>query len=173
MSRFAELGTRIAADLPDQDPTRPEDEEDEPETATKPRSKPAKDKDMTEEELLAVKAEARAEGFKAATERSNTVLASEHYQGREALAKSLLATDLSAEQIVTSLAAAPKIEPAAVAADPEAGDDAARAEMREAITQNRNSAIEPGQGDGAKSKEQAAASVWDTAIANEFPAART
>ncbi len=40
--------------------------------------------------------------------RMATVLASEHYSGREGLAANLLGTDMSAEQIVGALAAAPK-----------------------------------------------------------------
>lgn len=166
MSRFANLGTRIAAELPATDQTRPEDEDDDTENTTS--SKPAKDKDMNDEEMQAAKAEARSEGFKAANERYNAVLASEHYKGREELAASLLSTDLSAEQITTSLAKAPKAEQAASVIL----DDDGRTEMREAIAANRNSAIEPGQGDAAKSAEQAAASVWDRAIANEYPALR-
>lgn len=107
-------------------------------------SKPAKDKDMTTEEMNAATAAARKEGFDAATARFNTVIGSANFAGRETLAKTLLATDLSAEQIETALAAtAPAAAPAAPAAA--ASDDAARAEMAAAIAANSNSGIEVGE----------------------------
>lgn len=109
-------------------------------------SNPEKDQDMTEEEMQAATAAARKEGFEAANARFNTVLASDHFAGREQLAKTLLATDLSAENIVAALAAAaPAAPPAAPApANTTASDDAAREEMRAAIQQNTNAAVETG-----------------------------
>ena len=106
-------------------------------------SNPEKDQDMTEEEMQAAIAAARKEGFEAANARFNTVLASDHFAGREQLAKTLLATDLSAENIVAALAAAAPAAPTAPA-NTTASDDAAREEMRAAIQQNTNAAVETG-----------------------------
>ena len=109
-------------------------------------SNPEKDQDMTEEEMQAAIAAARKEGFEAANARFNTVLASDHFAGREQLAKTLLATDLSAENIVAALAAAAPAAPTAATApaNTTASDDAAREEMRAAIQQNTNASIETG-----------------------------
>jgi hypothetical protein len=103
--------------LSDEDQMSEEDEDEE-------------DEFMTETEANAAIAAARAEGFAEATARANTVLACEHYAGREALATTMLANEkLSADEITTMLAAAPKaVGPAATTA--EGDDDAARAEMR-------------------------------------------
>lgn len=117
-----------------------EDDENEDEDL---ESNPEKDQDMTEDEM---KAAARKEGFEAANARFNTVLASDHFAGREQLAKTLLATDLSAENIVAALAAAAPAAPTAATApaNTTASDDAAREEMRAAIQQNTNAAVETG-----------------------------
>jgi hypothetical protein len=104
---------------------------------------------MTEEEINALKAEAKAEGVKEANTRMNAVFANTEYTGRENLAHSLLATSLSAEEIGVQLAAAPKIEPSAIAntlVSQEAADESARKVMQEAISQTANAAIDLGSG---------------------------
>lgn len=178
MSRFANIGERLAADLPKTDPTRPEDDEDE----LQPESK-KKDKDMTtitqeahEAALATARAEAKAEGVKEANARTEAVMASEHYAGRETLVKTLLATDLSVDQITASLAAAPKVEASSLLTADElkaAAEEAGRKEMKDAIGQNKNSAVEPGSegasGDG-KMSAQAIDAIWDKAVSRVSPA---
>lgn len=122
------------------------------ETEDETESNPEEDQDMTEEEMNAIKATARKEGFDAATTRFSAVLGSQHFAGRETLAKTLLATDLSAEQIDVALAAA---APAATVAPVKEEDDAAaRAAMTAAIAENKNSGI---QADDAAKPDQAEA----------------
>lgn len=118
-----------AASEAEMDPTEmPDEDEDESEAGGKKKDKPY----MTESEANAAIAAARAEGFAEASARANTVLASEHYAGREALATTLLANDkLSADEIVTALAAAPKAAAPVAPANAEEDDEAARAEMRQ------------------------------------------
>jgi len=134
-------------------------ETDETEDETETESNPEEDQDMTEDEMNAAKAAARKEGFDAATARFSAVLGSQHFAGRETLAKTLLATDLSAEQIDAALAAAAPA--AAIAPAKEEDDAAARAEMAAAIAENKNSGI---QADDAAKPEQAEAK----AIADGF-----
>lgn len=139
-------------------------------------SNPEKDQDMTEEEMQAATAAARKEGFEAANARFNTVLASEHFAGREQLAKMLLATDLSAENITAALAAAAPAAPTAAPApaNTTASDDAAREEMRAAIQQNTNAAVETGAvtapvgTDGPDQKAIDAGFAKATAFANQM-----
>jgi hypothetical protein len=109
-------------------------------------SNPEKDQDMTEEEMQAAIAAARKEGFDAANARFTTVTASEHYAGREQLASNLLGTDLTAEQIIAALGASapPLVAIAPATLSTTASDDAAREEMRAAIQQNTNAAVETG-----------------------------
>lgn len=133
------VASAAAASCPPNPLTDPETEVDEIEDEAT-GSKPEKDKDMTQEEIDALKAAAHKEGFDAANARFTAVAASEHYAGRETLAKTLLATDLSAEQIITSLAAA---APAAAAPAP-SGDDAQREEIRQALAKNKNAPLEAG-----------------------------
>ena len=124
-----------------------------PKKTKAPAPKPAP-KEMTEEEINALKAEAKAEGVKETNARMNAVFANTEYAGREKLAHSLLATSLSADEIVIQLAAAPKIEPSALAStvDAEAADNAARAEMTAAIEKNKNSPIDVSGGAVAEEK---------------------
>lgn len=116
-----------ALEEPETMETPPEEQiEDQPEGQNKD------DEFMTEEEHKAAVAEAEAaalaKGFAAANARAATVMASEHYKGREPLAAKLLEKDaLSADDIVGMLEAA---SPAAPANAAEADDDRARAEMR-------------------------------------------
>lgn len=117
-----------AADEAEMDPTEMPDEEEDESEAGKHKEKPY----MTESEANAAIAAARAEGFAEANARATTVLASEHYAGREALATTMLANDkLSADEIVTMLAAAPKAAAPAAPVSAEADEDTARAEMRQ------------------------------------------
>lgn len=172
--RFANLSERLSADLP-QDPNRPiEDDEDEtiaaPEGGAKPTSK-KKDREMTEEEINAMKAEAKSEGFKEANDRMNAVFASEHYAGRETLAHALLSKNMSAADICDSLAAAPKIEPSAIGAEAveQKAEEAAREEMKDAIGKTGNSGLDAS-GGGAKTDDaQVSAQIWDKAVARIFP----
>ncbi len=171
--RFANLSERLSADLP-QDPNRPiEDDEDEtiaaPEGGAKPTSK-KKDREMTEEEINAMKAEAKAEGFKEANARMNEVFASEHYAGRETLAHALLSKNMTAADICESLAAAPKIEPSAIGAETveAAAEEAARKDMKKAIAETGNSGLDASGGGAPKKSDKDALSVWDRPIANVF-----
>lgn len=134
---YTGLRAAVRAGGPKPDDMEPEETaEDEGEAGQakpKPKGKKKDDEYMTESETNAAIAAARAEGFSAATARANTVLASEHYAGREALATTLLANDkLAADEIITALAAAPK---AAVpdAGGAEADDEKARANMRKEL----------------------------------------
>ena len=170
MSRFAGIQAALqptAGKMKPADKALPDDQDDIDETDTDTKSK-KKDKEMTEEKINALKAEAKAEGVKETNARMNAVFANTEYAGREKLAHSLLATSLSADEIVTQLAAAPKIEPSALATtvDTEAADNAARAEMTAAIEKNKNSPIETGSAGGASGEldAKAIASVWDSAI---------
>lgn len=136
MSRFANLSERLSADLP-KDPTRQDDEEDETTTSN---SKDKEKKDMSED-IEKVKADAKAQGFsegrKAEADRRDTVMASEHFAGREELAKTLLATDLNAEQITASLAAAPKAGAASVVD----ADAQAQADLRDKLASNQPASL--------------------------------
>ena len=102
---------------------------------------------------------ARAEATTTANARFSTVLASEHYAGREALARNLLASDLTADAIVTALAASnPAPVAAAAAVDPDA---AARAEMKRALAESGNSNVDANAGGKAPDAAQAASASWD------------
>lgn len=133
MENGAYAGLRMAARAAGGDPennhTLPGDEE---EIVT---GEHEEDEDMTKEEHEAAlakasadaRAEGRAEGFAEANQRAATVMASEHYAGREKLAAKLLEKDaLSADDIVGMLEAAEPASPANADGD----DTAARAEMR-------------------------------------------
>ena len=166
MSRFANLSERLSADLP-KNPTRPdEDEEDDTTTSEK---KDKEKKDMTTE-IEQAKAEGHAAGFKEANDRMNKVFASEHYEGREKTAQTLLGKNMGADDIIDVLASTPKIEPSAllnsVESDPEA---TALAEMKDALAQTGNSSVEAS-GGASKKKEETSAQVWDQALANIIPA---
>jgi hypothetical protein len=110
----------------------------------------------------------RDDGFKAATDRMNTVFASEHFPGREAAAAKLLGKDMSAADIVDILADMPKVEPKAdQEAANKAAEDAARAEMREEMKKSGNADL-GNSADADTSSRAKADSVWDRArTANE------
>ena len=154
MSRFADLSSRLSADLPnEQNPNHPiEDDEDEtaavPKTGDKSKSK-KKDEDMSEETVTAedhakALADATVKATADANARFNAVMASEHYTGRETLAANLLGNAvMTAEAITSALAVSPKIEPSAIGSEliEAKAEEAARAEMRSAIDQTANAAI--------------------------------
>lgn len=95
---------------------------------------------------------------KAATDRALAVMSSEHFAGREAQAKTLLANDkLSADEIITMLA---DLKPAA-SADPEAD---ARAEMQAALKDSTPPTIDANAAPGT-TPAQAAGSIWDKTYA--------
>lgn len=167
MSNGAYAGLRRGPRASAPDPDEKIDPED---CESDANGKPKKDEDMTDTNnqaaLEAAKTDGHKAGFAAANARFNTVLASEHYAGREKLAATLLGNEnLSADDIITALAAAPA---ATTEANANASEDAAREEMRNALGQDQNSGIEAN-GGGAPSKSEAASSVWDKAIAKTFP----
>ncbi len=176
MSRFANMGDRLArpsaadCDPPKGTPPKsvPDDEDNDEETEAGSGRKD-KEKDMTEAELNQVKADARAEGVKAERDRFTAVLASEHYQGRDAVAHKMLGKDMSAEDIIDVLATAP-VATATLEADAEKPDAeaAARAEMKAAIKATGNSGIDTN-GSGNPDTKLTSAQVWDAAIANINP----
>lgn len=140
------MAARAASPDPEQDPTEIEPEGGE-EEASAPKDRKQKDKKPMDTNC---NDDAVAQAVAAERTRTNTVLASEHYAGREKLAANLLSTGLSADEIVTALVAAEM--PIAAAADPAKAEDAALTEMREAIDQNANSALDAnvsGGGEGA------------------------
>lgn len=147
-------------------PATTEEGEDET-TPVKKKDKNMAEATANEQAIETARTEARA----AERSRFSTVLASEHYAGREALASNLLAKDaLSAEDIVAALETAPKTAatPAAVEPDPAAAaaaaEAAARAEMQAAIDATGNSDIDADAG-GKPSDAANATAVWDRVIA--------
>lgn len=126
---------------------------------------------MDEAAQAAAIAQAKTDATAAANARFGAVMASEHYAAQPALAKTLLATDLSAEQIVTALAdatppaAAPAIDPAAATAAAEASG---RAAMLAAINEGGNSDIDAGGADAKPNAEDVTA-IWGRAVAKVCP----
>jgi len=152
------------------DPVNPEITEESDETCNSGKKK--KDKNMADATANDQAIEtARAEARAAERSRFSTVLASEHYAGREALASNLLAKDaLTAEDIVAALEAAPKTAATPAATEPDAAaakaaaEAAARAEMQAAINEGSNSEIDADAG-GKPSTAANATAVWDRVIA--------
>lgn len=164
-----------AASASDPDPLIPETPDDEDECAGKKKDK----KQMSDNtDTEAAVAAARTEATKAANVRFTTVLASEHYAGREQLAQTLLANDkLTAEEIVLALNVAPKaaaesVTPPAGAMTPEqqqeAAEAAARAEMKAALDETKNSSADANSG-GGTDKAKASAGAWDRVYADLSP----
>lgn len=163
MSRFANLGSRLTAPVPDEDPDTeipapdvPDEDEDEKE-----------EPNMTDTTNDAAIAAARAEGRNEANARWNTVLASEHYAGREQLAAQLLSNDaMTAEAIVAALAAAPAAPKATTLTEEqqrEAAEEGGRKELKSALESGKNSNVDP---DGGKSSDkQAEAALASKAVA--------
>lgn len=103
-----------------------EDEDEMEDGKKKPKSKDKKDDENMDD---------KASAAKAATDRSLAVMASEHFAGREKLAATLLASSMSADDICTALAAAPKGSSANTDAASE--EDKARADMRKELAANQ------------------------------------
>jgi len=172
MSRFHNLGQRLAASDPN------DDIEDEIDPSATPLKSNKKEADMSEtnnaEAIATAKKEGREEGIKSAHDRMTAVFASDHYAGREAMAAKLLGKpNMTAEDIVDVLADTPKANPSGLSEDQgrEAAEEAGRKEMRQAIEGGKNSNIDAdaGNGDGKKSDPAAAGGIWDKAIARVFP----
>jgi hypothetical protein len=127
--------TLSAADDGDEDDDVPGQEPDEDDDETQLPNSRKKDKTMTDTTTKAdidtARTEGHAAGFAEANTRYNTVLGSEHYAGREALAKTLLGNaKLGADEIIAALESAPKTEAAAPAGDTEADE---RADLRRSL----------------------------------------
>lgn len=154
------MAARAATPDPEQDPNEIEPDGDPDDESAPPKERNKKDMKPMDTNCNDT---AVAQAVAAERTRTTTVLASEHYAGREKLAASLLATELGADQIVAALAAA---TPAAAVAsdDPEA---AARSEMQDALAANRNSGIDPGSGGGSPeaASAQAIEAGWNKATA--------
>lgn len=174
MSRFHNLTRRLSEPL-DDEPDTPGTEPDEPESL-KSKSK-KKEPDMSDENAEAVetaKKEGHDAGFKAANDRMNTVFASEHYAGREAMAAKLLGKpSMSAEDIIDVLADTPKADKKGLSEEEQrqAAEEGGRKEMQAALGQQNNSNIDAGGGNGGGEQDKAAAasSAWDKAYARTFP----
>ncbi|MAC56930.1 MAG: hypothetical protein CMH85_01330 [Novosphingobium sp.] len=125
----------------------PDDDEDQQAGKQKDKTKMS---DTNKDQEAAV-AQAAADAKKEANERFSAVLASEHYTGRETLAKNLLATDLSADQIIAALADAPaKADAPATTSEDDlkkAKEDGQREGMK-AAAGHENSGVDPNGGGG-------------------------
>lgn len=164
--RLAAHRTSASAENPEVPPSP--DSPDEIETPVDPKKK---DKAMPNEDEMnaaadAARTEGHGAGFKAANERMNKVLASEHYVGREALAQSLLASEaLSADDVIAHLGKAPKAAATTTtttltAEEQQAAAEAAgREEMKKTLAETGNSNIDA---DGGKKPDKKAESdsVW-------------
>lgn len=165
MNNGAYAGLRLAARAakpdPEADPneTEPDGDPDDTSASNDGKGKEKKPMDTNCEDT------AVAQAVAAERTRNSTVLASEHYAGREKLAASLLSTDLSADQIVAALAAA-GVPASAERVDTDAS---ARAEMREAIDETQNSALDASASGAGGTETKDYASVWDGAIAANNP----
>lgn len=189
MSRFAGLPAALKA-TKDEAKGKPEDTD---ETATPetnddeggkvpPTKSKKKEPEMADENtnaaVDAANKEGRTDGFKAATDRFNAVMASEHYAGREAAAGKLLTNasmfNASAEDITGILAEMPKAEQAALteAQQREAAEEAGRKEMQAELAKQNNSGIDADGGKGGAEKSADATAVWDRAIKAVCPTAR-
>lgn len=163
MNNGAYAGLRLATRANEPDPINPET----------PDADPAEPKDefMTQEEHDAAVAKAKADATAEANTRFSTVLASEEYAGREQLAQTLLGNDkMSADEIVTALAASPRAAVAASDADNEAAAEAGgRAEMQAALSETQNSNIDAGANGGDGQNKADASSLWNQAISANNP----
>lgn len=174
--RFDNFQSRLAArpgasaDQPadPKTPNRDQPDEDVP-TTTNDKEAPVADDTDTKAATEAARKEGHAVGFKAANDRVKAVLASEHYAGREALATTLLDNDsMSAEQITTALAAAPKAAPTAALTEEQikaAAEEGGRQEMKAALEDSQNSSIDASGGAGGNKPDPKAAAdaIWTRA----------
>ncbi len=162
--RAAAAGSPTPA--PDTDPDDDTNNPGDPAKAAKPKKK---DDQMSDENnalaIASARNEAAVEATKAERARTSAVLASTEYAGREALANSLLASDLPSDQIIAALTAAPKAAVATpdAAAVTAAAEAAARAEMQRLATAGGNPDLEGADEPSAPDKTKAASDVWDRA----------
>jgi len=167
MSRFHDLSRRLAAVSSDEND---QDDENTPDDPTNPKCK-KKDHDMSDEQNAAALGTAKKEGhdagFKAANDRMNTVFASEHYAGREAMAAKLLSKPgMSAEDIIDVLADTPKADKKGLSEEEQraAAEAAGREVMKDALASGaKNSNIDAN--DGNKPDSAAAVNdLWGQAV---------
>lgn len=161
----------IASATDNQQVLTPEDRPDEEKSNDNPQPE---ESPMTDEEIKAAIAKAATEAAATATAAANarftTVMASEHFPGREKVAANLLTNDaMTADSIIATLALIDKPNADTTkASDPEAG---AREEMKAAIAEGGNSNIEAGGGKAEKAdKAKAASDAWDRVYADLNPA---
>lgn len=159
-------GESPAPDEPE-DPNLPDDEEDEVDAKGKKKGKTMDTISKAEHEIAVSKAATDAAA--ATNARWADVLACEDYAGRETLARTLLGTEMSAADIKTALAAAPK--PATAAApDADALEAAARSEVQDALKSGaQNSTVDAGS-QGKPTDPAAIDALWSKAIARVSPA---
>lgn len=181
MSRFAGLPAALKATKASSEaPEDIEDIEDEGDGSPPPAKSKKKEPVMADETqtaaaLDAAKKEGHDAGFKAATDRFNAVMASEHYAGREASAAKLLTNgalfSASADDVWAILADMPKVEQTALTEEDQraAAEEGGRKEMKEVLGKSANSNIDANAG---KAKAETPAAVWDSAIASVCPGAR-
>lgn len=165
----------IASDDEIPAPNLPEEENEKttPASTTKETSM----NDETKAAVATAHSEGHSAGFKAANDRMNAVFASDHYAGREPLARAMLANEkLSAEDIIGCLQAAPKAAApkGADLSDEEkrkAAEEGGRSEMKSAIEETGNSNIDPSGGGnpGGADKAKAASDSWDRVYADLNP----
>ena len=173
MSNGAYAGLRLAARAakpdPEADPNETEPDNDEDDAPPAGKKKKAKEKPMDENCNAEAVAQARADE----RARFMTVLACDHYAGRESLALSMLGNDkLSADEIVGFLGASTAAPAAAAAAAAttttaaaaDGGEQAALAEMQAALAETQNSNIEAGAAPAVSAAN--ADAVWNQALAN-------
>lgn len=183
MSRFAGLPAALKATTAATREAIEEDEtDDEGGGVVPPAKSKKKEPEMADDNqnaaIDAAKKEAHDGGFKAATDRFNAVMASEHYAGREAAAGKLLTNvsmfNASAADITGILADMPKIEKTELSEEDqrEAAEAGGRKEMQEQLQKGANSDIDADAGKGGKDKTAEAAGIWDRATARVFPEAR-
>lgn len=175
MSRFHNFSQRLRATGPELTPDDEPDEDCTTDKGDKSKSKSKKkDPDMSEETsaeaVSAAKKEGFDAGFKAAIDRQNTVMASEHYKGREAQAAKMLGKQaMSADDIIDVLADSPKVEQTALTDEQQraAAEEAGRKEMRDQIGRQANSNVDA----DASGKATEPNHGWD-AIHNDIRARR-
>lgn len=175
MNDGAYAGLRLAARAGDPEPennpdNQPEDEKTSAGTKKKEDDMSTANKDQ-EAAVAQAQADAKAEGMREANERFSKVLASEHYAGREPLAKKLLGNaSLSADEIIETLSVAEKKadQQAEERANAEAAEEGGRKEMQAALSETKNSNIDA-EGSGKSGPKADSSKIWDQAIAANNP----
>lgn len=180
MSRFAGLpaalkATKASSEAPEDIEYNEDEGDGSPPPAKSKKKEPVMADETQTAALDAAKKEGHDAGFKAATDRFNAVMASEHYAGREASAAKLLTNgalfSASADDVCAILADMPKVEQTALTEQQqlEAAEEGGRKEMQAELAKGKNSNIDANAG---KAKAESSAAVWDTAIAAVCPDAR-